>query len=98
MYSRRHQWRFRWRENRRRVGRIQWGGAMLQVIVLVLALLPPLAHAEARIALVITHQAYTQPGAQLSNTHRDGEMVKAALEKVGFKVTVVKDTASEGAL
>jgi hypothetical protein len=71
---------------------------MLQVIVLVLALLPSLARAEARIALAITNQAYTRPGAQLSNTHRGGEMVKAALEKVGFKVRVVKDTASEGAL
>jgi formylglycine-generating enzyme required for sulfatase activity len=71
---------------------------MLQVIVLVLALLPSLARAEARIALVITNQAYTQPGAQLSNTYRDGEVVKSALEKVGFKVWVVKDTTSEGAL
>jgi hypothetical protein len=71
---------------------------MLRVIVLMLALLPSLARAEARIALVIANQAYAQPGAQLFNTYRDGELVKAALEKVGFKVWVVKDTASEGAL
>jgi uncharacterized caspase-like protein len=71
---------------------------MFRVIVLALALLPSLAYAEARIALVIANQAYTQPGAQLSNTYRDGEVVKAALEKAGFKVWVVKDTASEGAL
>src|SRR5262245_46910304 len=56
------------------------------------------AHAEPRIALVVTNQAYTQAGAGLTNTHRDGELVQAALEKVGFKVWVARDTASEGAL
>jgi formylglycine-generating enzyme required for sulfatase activity len=71
---------------------------LLQALALMFALWPSLARAEARIALVITNQAYTQPGAQLSNTYHDGETVKAALEKVGFKVWVVKDTASEGAL
>ena len=43
------------------------------------------ALAETRIALVVTNQAYTQPGAQLTAAHRDGEVVKAALEKVGFR-------------
>ena len=56
------------------------------------------AVAEVRIALVVTNQGYTQPGARLANTHRDGDLVKAALEKVGFKVTVVRDTANEAAL
>ena len=45
----------------------------------------------ARIALVITNQEYSQPGARLTNTHRDGDIVKEALERVGFKVTVARD-------
>ena len=62
-------------------------------------LLPAAACAqETRIALIITNQAYTQSGARLANTHRDGEVVKAALEKVGFKVWVAKDTTNERAL
>ena len=67
-------------------------------LLLSLLLLPSAAHAEARIALVITNQAYTQSGARLTNTHRDGDVVKAALEKVGFKVWVAKDTTNERAL
>ncbi len=54
--------------------------------------------AETRIALVFANQSYTQAGARLTNTHRDGDLMKASLEKVGFKVWVVRDTASEGAL
>jgi hypothetical protein len=68
-------------------------------IVFLLSILWALgAHAETRIALVVTNQAYSQAGARLTNTHRDGELVKAALEKVGFKVWVAKDTANEHAL
>ena len=66
--------------------------------ILVSVLLASTAHAEARIALVITNQAYTQSGARLTNTHRDGDVVKAALERVGFKVWVAKDTTNERAL
>jgi formylglycine-generating enzyme required for sulfatase activity len=65
---------------------------------LLVVLLPSAAHAEARIALVITNQAYTQSGARLTNTHRDGDVVKAALERVGFKVWVAMDTTNERAL
>jgi hypothetical protein len=54
--------------------------------------------AEIRMALVITNQSYTQAGARLTNTFRDGDLVKAALEQVGFKVWTVRDTVSEGAL
>ena len=56
------------------------------------------AAAESRLGLVIANQSYSQAGARLTNTHRDGELVKSALEKVGFKVWLVRDTASEGAL
>jgi uncharacterized caspase-like protein len=69
------------------------------IAFLVLMLLPTGAWAqEKRIALIITNQAYTQAGARLTNTHRDGEVVKAALEKVGFKVWAAKDTTNERAL
>jgi formylglycine-generating enzyme required for sulfatase activity len=68
------------------------------VIVLLIALLPSPVRAEARIALVITNQAYTQAGARLSNTYHDGEVINAALERVGFKVWVIKDTKDERAL
>lgn len=71
--------------------------ALLVLIVTLLALVAP-ANAEQRIALVVTNQAYTQAGAALTNTHRDGDLVRAALERVGFKVTVVRDTANEAAL
>jgi uncharacterized caspase-like protein len=68
-------------------------------VALLLALLvPSAALAEARIALLITNQAYTQSGARLTNTHRDGEVLKSALEKVGFRVWTVKDTADERVL
>ena len=75
----------------------------LQLLCLGCQFLAAMAHinsaaAETRIALVIANQAYTQAGARLTNTHRDGDLVKAALEKVGFKVWVERDTASEGAL
>ena len=53
---------------------------------------------EPRIGLIITNQSYTQPGAQLTNTHRDGDVMKAALEQVGFKVSIVRDTVNEAAL
>ena len=73
---------------------------MLRVAIAVLLLIPmhSTAAAEARIALIVTNQAYTQAGARLANTHRDGDVVKAALENVGFKVWVVRDTTNEGAL
>ncbi|PPD31296.1 MAG: hypothetical protein CTY20_00725 [Hyphomicrobium sp.] len=78
-----------------RAGWQRWIGGLVLGALLVL---PGRATAEPRIALVIANQGYTQPGAKLTNTHRDGDLVKAALEKVGFKVTVVRDTRSEGAL
>ena len=56
------------------------------------------AAAQNRIALILTNQAYTQPGARLTNPHRDGEVLKAALEKVGFKVWLARDTKNEGEL
>jgi hypothetical protein len=70
------------------------------IAVICLMLLPSAAWAQAgkRIALIITNQSYTQAGARLTNTHRDGELLKSALERVGFRVWVAKDTRDERAL
>jgi formylglycine-generating enzyme required for sulfatase activity len=66
--------------------------------IVLLLLVTSVVAAEPRIALIVTNQAYTQVGASLTNTHRDGELVKGALEKVGFKTWIVKDTGNENAL
>ena len=50
-----------------------------------------------RIALIVTNQAYTHIP-RLKNTHRDGDLLKTALEKVGFTVWVERDTADERTL
>jgi formylglycine-generating enzyme required for sulfatase activity len=73
-----------------------WSAIM--AVAAVLAFAPAAAAQGQRIALVITNQNYTQAGARLTNTHRDGDLIKAALEQVGFRVTVVRDTPNEGAL
>ena len=56
------------------------------------------ALAEKRIGLVIANQNYTAPELKLENTHRDGELIKKALEQVGFDVTLVNDTESQAQL
>ena len=76
----------------------RWAAALVAWLVVLAAATVLPAQAEPRIALVITNQAYTQPGARLTGTHRNGETVKAALEKAGFKVTTVRDTRLDGAL
>jgi uncharacterized caspase-like protein len=75
----------------------QLGSGLLLLLCWLLESAAP-AHAQQRIALLVTNQAYRQPGAALANTHRDGEILKSALERVGFKVWVARDTANEGAL
>ncbi len=74
--------------------------AVIVTIVWLASLLADSVRAQQppRIALVVTNQSYNQPGAALTNTHRDGELVQSALEKVGFKVFVARDTANEAAL
>jgi hypothetical protein len=57
-----------------------------------LLLLPLLgAHAEGRLALLIGNQSYTEKVGPLKNPHNDIALLGDALEKVGFKVTRVKD-------
>jgi hypothetical protein len=54
-------------------------------------LLPFGVHAEGRLALLIGNQSYNEKVGPLKNPHNDIALVGAALEKVGFKVTRVKD-------
>src|SRR6516164_9884799 len=54
-------------------------------------LLPLGAHAEGRLALLIGNQAYTEKIGPLKNPLNDIALVGAALEKLGFKVTRIKD-------
>src|SRR5262245_64977246 len=47
--------------------------------------------AEARLALLIGNQAYNAAVGPLKNPHNDIALIGAALEKLGFKTTLVKD-------
>jgi hypothetical protein len=49
------------------------------------------AHAESRFALLIGNQGYTDKIGRLTNPHNDIALVGAALEKVGFEVTRIRD-------
>ena len=61
-------------------------------IVLCLSLLLPLpAQAEARIALLIGNEAYNAKVGPLQNPINDITLIGAALEKLNFKVTLVKN-------
>src|SRR6516164_9439727 len=54
-------------------------------------LLPLGAHAEGRLALLIGNQSYSEKIGPLKNPLNDIALVGAALEKLGFKVTRIKD-------
>jgi len=49
------------------------------------------ATAEERIALLVGNQAYKEGVGPLRNPHNDVTLVANALDKLGFKVTIVKD-------
>jgi hypothetical protein len=59
--------------------------------VLLLLVLSSGSHAESRFALLIGNQTYTEKVGPLKNPHNDIALVGAALEKVGFEVTRIKD-------
>jgi len=56
-----------------------------------LFLLPLVAQAEGRLALLIGNQDYGEKVGPLKNPHNDIALVAAALEKLSFKVTRIKD-------
>ena len=61
------------------------------VTLLFLVLLPSHVHADARIALLIGNQAYNPKVGPLRNPHEDVALVGAALKRLGFQVTILKD-------
>jgi hypothetical protein len=61
------------------------------IALVVLVLLPSLASAEARVALLIGNQGYAAKVGPLKNPHSDVLLVGAALRSLGFKVTELKD-------
>jgi Caspase domain/PDZ domain len=63
----------------------------LAILCLLSVLLPSVANAEARIALLIGNQRYSAKVGPLSNPHSDVLLVGAALKAVGFAVTEVND-------
>jgi formylglycine-generating enzyme required for sulfatase activity len=60
-------------------------------IVLLIALLPSHARAEARIALLIGNEAYAPVIGALANPHNDVALLETALKSLGFEVDVVRD-------
>jgi uncharacterized caspase-like protein len=60
-------------------------------LVFLLSLLPSHAQSEERIALLIGNQGYNAKVGLLTNPHKDIALVGAALEKLGFKTTLIKD-------
>jgi uncharacterized caspase-like protein len=64
---------------------------MRAIAVLFLILLPGLASAESRMALLIGNATYNPKVGQLKNPHRDIALVGSALKSLGFMVTEVKD-------
>jgi uncharacterized caspase-like protein len=67
------------------------------VIVLLFALLPSQARAEARMALLIGNEAYGSEIGRLANPHNDVALLEHALKGLRFEVVVVHD-AGLGAL
>jgi hypothetical protein len=61
------------------------------IFLLVVLLLSSGSHAESRIALLIGNQAYNDKVGPLKNPHKDIALVGAALEKLSFNVTRIKD-------
>ena len=63
----------------------------LVLALVLLVLLPSVASAEARIALLIGNQAYNAKVGPLQTPYNDIILIGAALEKLNFKVTLVRD-------
>ena len=58
---------------------------------LILLLLPTAPHAQSRLALLVGNQAYKESVGPLRNPHNDVALIEGALDKLGFKVTIIKD-------
>jgi Caspase domain len=67
------------------------------VVVVLLALVPSMAHVDKRLALLIGNEAYAPTIGVLANPHNDVALLEQALKGLGFEVTVERD-AGLGAL
>jgi formylglycine-generating enzyme required for sulfatase activity len=67
------------------------------VVLILLALLPSVAHADKRLALLIGNEAYAPAIGALANPHNDVSLLEQALKGLGFEVAVERD-AGLGAL
>jgi hypothetical protein len=65
-----------------------------RIAVILLLLLPTAAHAETRLALIVTNASYPNEIGKLANPHKHGDLIAAALKTVGFatgNITVIRD-------
>jgi uncharacterized caspase-like protein len=63
-------------------------------VALLVLLIPSILYAETRLALVISNASYPAEIGRLENPYKDGAVIAAALEAVGFErrnITVLKD-------
>lgn len=70
----------------------------IAAIVWLLFTTAAVAQNQPRMALIVTNQNYALEELRLESPHADGELMKIALEAVGFDVTVVRDAAHRGEL
>ncbi|GBF26081.1 hypothetical protein MnTg02_01117 [bacterium MnTg02] len=63
----------------------------ISLILLFISVFSSVAHAEQRLALIITNQNYPSIVGRLGNTHHDGRIIGEALKRVGFDVEIVQD-------
>ncbi|MFV0361410.1 caspase family protein [Tropicimonas sp.] len=63
----------------------------LNILVFCFLLLPSIAHAEGRVALLIGNSAYRQPELRLKNPRNDARALGAALRAEGFEVSETLD-------
>jgi len=61
------------------------------MVVFLVAMLPSVAEAESRFALLIGNQNYKSNVGPLKNPHNDIALVGNALERLGFKLTIIRD-------
>ena len=64
---------------------------LLALLILLIAFTDQQAAAEQRIALLVGNQAYKENVGPLRNPHNDVALIEGALDKLGFKVTIIKD-------
>ena len=70
---------------------------MLRVVIALLMLLvPSVAQAEKRLALLIGNESYSAEIGRLSNPHNDVALLESVLKRLGFEVTTVRDAGLAG--